>query len=150
MHVIIRRAIIYLPLIDIPLFFGFLLGRVDLHQIIDPEIQQRNVSDEIDEKSYDAWIEAADIAHGKGMYPNDLIVYYHRKLKTSDKKRIRDDILPAVYAPLSMIIWWTKYMLKCGVYWVHQVQSLFDLALCTPVQLQGLLLCHYATWCRPV
>ncbi len=145
-----RDAITYLPLVDIPIFFGFLIGRIELHQIIDPEIQKKEISNALSTDPYKLYKLCADQIHGKGMYPHALIDYYHRPLKRDGFKTIQDDIVPAIYAPISMIIWWTKFVLDMSRFHIQQMQSLLNVPLCCPKQLKGLLDCHYLNWAAPL
>ena len=141
-----RNCIHHLPTSDIEVFFSFLLGIISWNDIMHIEDTWYNDDmSKIDKDFYKAYkIDMNDEGHKDDCYIHDFQMYWKRYgIKCGTEF---DHLLPAVFAPISAIIFWAKNILKMDEYDVNKCKSLKSLGWQSLRQAQGKIESHYRYW----
>ncbi len=146
-----KTAIEFLPSIDIQLFFGFLMNLTELDDIAKIENKPEIISNEIDCEFYKQYKKGMDTeTEKKGKYVHAFKLFWRRPLRSVNGKIYTQIIPAAAVAPIEIIDYWARKILKVSSTLRAKIQALKALPMAAPRQVQGSLESHFRVWVKPV
>ena len=141
-----KLAMQFLMPVDLQIYFAYAMGLITKSDIMNASEHKHQATNDINilTKAYKQYKSETYKQYQSGNYVHSYIPYFERKFVKNNMHY--SQVLPAMFAPVGMVCWWTKKVLEMSNIYIKKSEKLIKLPLINLCQAIGKFESHYRIW----